>query len=90
MVCGAMLFQHPLAIKLLGILPSLHHESIPIQKNSGESVGIVEERGAIAQVRVTNRYRSGQRQLFLGLPISLSSLPCASTCPNWMIRKPDG
>lgn len=37
MVCGAMLFQHPLAIKLLGILPAF----IKIQPDSADSVSIV-------------------------------------------------
>jgi AraC-like DNA-binding protein/mannose-6-phosphate isomerase-like protein (cupin superfamily) len=37
MVCGAMLFQHPLAIKLLGILPPY----IRIHPDSEESVSIV-------------------------------------------------
>ncbi len=37
MVCGAMLFQHPLAIKLLGILPAY----ISIQPDSEDSVSIV-------------------------------------------------
>lgn len=37
MVCGAMLFQHPLAIKLLGILPPF----IKIHPDSEDSVSIV-------------------------------------------------
>ena len=37
LVCGAMLFQHPLAIKLLGILPPF----IKIHQGSQDSVGIV-------------------------------------------------
>lgn len=38
MVCGVLLFQHPLAIKLLGILPS----SILIRHNNSTPDGIVE------------------------------------------------
>ena len=37
LVCGAMLFQHPLAIKLLGILPPF----IKIHPGSNDEVGIV-------------------------------------------------
>ena len=43
MVCGAMLFQHPLAIKLLGILPPF----ISIPPDSEEAVSIVNSVAAL-------------------------------------------
>ncbi|WP_088329192.1 AraC family transcriptional regulator [Lacimicrobium sp. SS2-24] len=43
LICGVLLFQHPLAIKLLGVLPSF----ITIRKNDQDAIGIVEAVSAL-------------------------------------------
>lgn len=50
MVCGVMLFQHPLAIKLLGILPSY----IMIRSSDGDSVEIVNSICKLLKSETTN------------------------------------
>lgn len=50
MVCGAMLFQHPLAIKLLGILPSY----ILIRRESDEPVSIVTQISELLKSETTH------------------------------------
>ncbi|BBN80336.1 cupin [Pseudoalteromonas sp. A25] len=50
LICGAMLFEHPLAIKLLGILPSF----IRIDSNADESLNMVKSISELLKTETQN------------------------------------